>query len=413
MALLQDFKEVGLEFLIPANTSIYDMETSEYLRQTGKEYDDDNFWANYNEFSNQSEHDYMDRFFSYEKDFDDEEEPYIEPLDEDDEYDENDEEIEAVDQYGSIGELKVSFDFGRNFEFMDNEEFLQLSIPEFFGITPSQMKFVDFDALASADVNHFVEIINTDKYIEMLPSIEQRIKYATVCAVTGADRFAERGEAMTYFSLDEKEAVNEYIKRIILQNEISRSTELLRLLKDYYRFYSNACALDNGREENERIKYELMPKPSRIRDMHDKASRDAQEWESMNALMKKEATDSGIKFTEELPQYSKLLYTNGTFSIIAPKDSDDIKREGEVLNHCVANYISDFSRSATYLYFLRENNNINAPFFTLEVNSDFRGKNYSLEQCYTYNDTTNKTESCREFIKEWARVKHIKIRCEV
>ena len=82
-----------------------------------------------------------------------------------------------------------------------------------------------------------------------------------------------------------------------------------------------------------------------------------------------------------------------------------------MLNHCVADYISDFASMQTDIYFLRENKDIDQPYFTLEVKVDDVTKKLNLKQCYTYNDEVVKSSECRAFIREWAKKKHINIDC--
>ena len=41
------------------------------------------------------------------------------------------------------------------------------------------------------------------------------------------------------------------------------------------------------------------------------------------------------------------------------------------------------------------------------------GDRYALMQCYTRHDRTEKTQECRDFIKEWAKLKGIRIQCNI
>ncbi len=110
--------------------------------------------------------------------------------------------------------------------------------------------------------------------------------------------------------------------------------------------------------------------------------------------------------------YKRFLWQGRGYACIAPKNSDDIVREGKELSHCVENYINDFSKGNTFIYFWRDINDIEIPFFTFEVKGD-NHRIFELIQCYRYNDTTEKDDNCRKAIVEWARTKGIKIRCEV
>jgi hypothetical protein len=61
--------------------------------------------------------------------------------------------------------------------------------------------------------------------------------------------------------------------------------------------------------------------------------------------------------------------------IVVPKCSDDLRREGEVLHHCVATYIDKVAKGETNIFFIRKENAPDTPYFTMEW------KNNKLIQC--------------------------------
>lgn len=55
------------------------------------------------------------------------------------------------------------------------------------------------------------------------------------------------------------------------------------------------------------------------------------------------------------------------YSLIAPKDAQDLAREGNMLNHCVVNYMKQIANNEKIVLFLRETSNLDQPFMTVEI----------------------------------------------
>lgn len=62
------------------------------------------------------------------------------------------------------------------------------------------------------------------------------------------------------------------------------------------------------------------------------------------------------------------VYNNHKYMVIAPKCSEDLKREGDNLNHCVASYIKRVIDGECLIYFLRKNKD--ESLITFEVRND-------------------------------------------
>lgn len=85
-----------------------------------------------------------------------------------------------------------------------------------------------------------------------------------------------------------------------------------------------------------------------------------------------------IKLTEEQAEMFENAYRDfkpfvtedKTYSIIRPKNADDVKHEGSALNHCVASYISRILKRNCLIVFLRKTKDTDKPLVTIEVENN-------------------------------------------
>lgn len=99
----------------------------------------------------------------------------------------------------------------------------------------------------------------------------------------------------------------------------------------------------------------------------------------------------------------KYEYSNVQFSVIAPTCIEDIILEGKALSHCVASsehYWERIERNESYILFLRRTDDIDRPYYTLEVEP-----NGTVRQKRTEFDRQKKDiEQVKEFLLEWQTV---------
>lgn len=82
-----------------------------------------------------------------------------------------------------------------------------------------------------------------------------------------------------------------------------------------------------------------------------------------------------VKLTEEQDEMFENAYKNfkpfvtedGAYSIVRPKNADDVKHEGSELNHCVATYISRVLKRNCLIVFLRKADKLDKPLVTIEI----------------------------------------------
>ncbi len=107
--------------------------------------------------------------------------------------------------------------------------------------------------------------------------------------------------------------------------------------------------------------------------------------------------------------YSKVKplfeWNDSEYSVLVPGSAEDVLVEGYLLGHCIANPKTDgtylyFERNLegeSYICFLRKNENVNSPWYTMEVEPDG-----SIRQLRTFGDDegADRTEA-KEFLKKW------------
>ena len=89
----------------------------------------------------------------------------------------------------------------------------------------------------------------------------------------------------------------------------------------------------------------------------------------------------------------------GSYLIVLAKSPADLKIEGETLHHCVGsmNYDQKFIREESLIFFIREKENPNTPFVTMEYSIEKK----SVLQCYGEHNTTPCEEVLTFINKIW------------
>lgn len=102
-----------------------------------------------------------------------------------------------------------------------------------------------------------------------------------------------------------------------------------------------------------------------------------------------------------LPDILNLEYSESDYSILVPKELSELEIEGNVLHHCVGSYKENVAEGKEYILFLRENNNLNTPFYTIDIEPD----GY-IRQIHTFCNGNIQTDSNKdkiiEFLNHWA-----------
>ena len=97
-------------------------------------------------------------------------------------------------------------------------------------------------------------------------------------------------------------------------------------------------------------------------------------------------------------------FEKGNLKIVVPETIEDIVKEGQALNHCVATYIDRVALGKTMILFIRKRSNLKKPYYTLEWKFGIN------EQCHGFNNE-EPTEEVQEFIDLFEEKMHgIKIK---
>lgn len=129
----------------------------------------------------------------------------------------------------------------------------------------------------------------------------------------------------------------------------------------------------------------------------DKEARNKEEQERLNKLAAKLYDQRKEKFE----------YADDNFPIVVPEEMNKITKEGVYLHHCVGGYISRVAEGRTNILFLRKNENIDIPFFTIEVNNH----NEVIQIHGLYNRWLGNEPDAVKFVIDWIHEKGI--RCSV
>ena len=108
------------------------------------------------------------------------------------------------------------------------------------------------------------------------------------------------------------------------------------------------------------------------------------------------------KVNKTLPEIAKFEYTEGEYTIVAPKTVQDIVLEGRILRHCVHTcdyYFDRIGKHESYLFFLRHTKDPKMPWYTLEVEPSG-----NIRQKRTTGDNQNPDfEKAVPFLKHWQK----------
>lgn len=397
--LIKGLRQYGLDCLIPERMSSYDDDEGIGhigLTEGGRDVDAYTFYED-----------------GIERNYDIEYEDEPEPLYEEDDDNHNDFFTENIT---NLDELMLSF----GFDDMDREDFLNMEPWQLFRMNKRQFNLIDFSYFDAGMYNDFLDTLATSK--EEFPAIEQRIKWAIVSSLTNCKHIYWRSEEpafMTYpgqTSEETDEIINKYVKHLAIKLPIGTAVNKISLYSDYIRFLPDALEVNAEREALgiPLFRYALKPKTSHLKDLHDKAYRDHMSMDNKRKAKNIKDINKGIKEMVASPIYRKYLHGDDNFAIIPPKDYDDFQREGRLLNHCIGDYASRFAEARSLIYFLRRKNDIDKPFYSIELcpPEGMKGS-FMLTQCYTYGDSIEKDDETLAFIIEWCREKNILIRCDL
>jgi len=170
-----------------------------------------------------------------------------------------------------------------------------------------------------------------------------------------------------------------------LAQHISRNMEDITLIRDYARMANDVVGRDFDRY------------PRYLKTAHDIVMRNYRVNKSKVLSKKYEEVCEGLK---------KMEHKGEVYSIVAPATLDLVVKEGQSLNHCVANYIEGLVQGQYAILFLRTNEEIDRPLVTVQV------QNGRVSQARGVNNrpcTREEQEFLNKYEEQLAKQKELKL----
>ena len=106
------------------------------------------------------------------------------------------------------------------------------------------------------------------------------------------------------------------------------------------------------------------------------------------------------EFRKAAVNYIKFEFQGDKYSIVIPKKFNELREEGDSLQHCVAKmgYDEKMIKGESFIAFVRKNDSLKEPFVTVEVSC----KNMKVLQCHgKFN--ADPTSDVKKFVSEWTK----------
>lgn len=161
-----------------------------------------------------------------------------------------------------------------------------------------------------------------------------------------------------------------YVINETINQGYNRVRDFVSELRDYLRM----CKQDD-------IKPTLYS--SYLKQTHDITSR------NHNVRVEKENEETFKSRYKDFKEYKGKVY-----SVVAPKDSNDLKKEGDTLNHCVASYIKRVIDGECLIYFLRKDKEESLITFEVRHNTIVQ-----VRGLHNRKPTENEQQALKEFAK--------------
>lgn len=173
--------------------------------------------------------------------------------------------------------------------------------------------------------------------------------------------------------------------------------------------------MDNNSYFNRRALYQYLDYISMVKNMNNNTRDFRADFETLEDLKNMHDAASVVfntyktrfekeKWDKRKPYWDKFEYKTEEYSIVIPKLPEDLAKEGIALHHCVKTYVNKVSDGITNIVFLRKNDDLETPFYTIEVDNN----NYVQQVHGLCNCTVSKNPEIIPFIDEWMKAKKLK-----
>lgn len=161
---------------------------------------------------------------------------------------------------------------------------------------------------------------------------------------------------------------------------------------EYHAVWEALSELDSNMDISE---YPEFPKPA---DIPDKISRMQLKIEALGNEAYYKSLN--IQLVNVLPKLKEFAYSGSKYSIIAPQSVEDLDYEGNKLHHCVGSYKENLASGKEFILFLRKNECLNAPYYTIDIDTDGYIRQIHTVHNKNISDDENKDE-IKAFLDEW------------
>lgn len=229
-----------------------------------------------------------------------------------------------------------------------------------------------------------------------LDDLNRLQKYTEFKLVNQRDR-----EVFDKFLANDTYHANELLKVLPMSlNKFGRWAETQKFDLRTYIDYLKMC-----KELGLDMKNSFVSMPKELRSAHDMVTEMYNEMKFDIKLKKyaDEANQYVSEYEKIVPNnIQKYKFENNLMQIVVPKTTRDIGHEGYKLRHCVAQYMSDVVANKKTILFVRNKNEIDVPFFTMEIIGN------KITQCKGYRNCPRPVE-VESFLKSFAKNKHLSI----
>lgn len=153
------------------------------------------------------------------------------------------------------------------------------------------------------------------------------------------------------------------------------------------------------------MKNSFVSMPKELKSAHDMVT-DMYNEMKFDMKLKRYADDANTysgSYSKIVPiKEKKYSFDKGNMKIVVPKTTKDIGHEGYKLRHCVAQYMGDIVKDKKTILFIRNINELDTPFFTMEIIGN------KITQCKGYRNCPRPAE-VESFLKDFAKNKKLKI----
>lgn len=283
-----------------------------------------------------------------------------------------------------------------------NAEDEKLPLPQLLSLTGPQLKLIPrLSNMASYQVGNLVWYLREIKDCAL--PVELQIKIA----ISGQSSICKA--ILSEFNKQDKSPIDFF--KAIFRYDTEKAELLIGLCADYIGTL-NSYLVQRFLQDHPDVQYPLIPKPSRIKELHDYISNlyaelREQDMQRRREVYAMEMAQCNEKIIEQKQRDKKMEYEDDDFCLILPESSDDIISEGATLHHCVGTYVKEVAAGNTHILFFRRKKEPDKRFFTMEV------RDRSIRQFYGKHDSFNRDKKIKAFVEKYAATKNFRIDCKV